>query len=456
MDRIVGLTHKLLDVLAYLSNDFNNIVSKYLILYWSLYFGFAIVLTIYDIIIFFSRDKLSSLFKYLLNSSNSIQTMNFWSQSHYLFDKFLTNRSLGIVSYGGFIDNNNFRRHANSGPIAFINFFKSLIMIMFTISIKNLIIWSIIYLFFHSELLNHYNPSVAIHWDFFLNKLKSIDFKTVYENLNIIYVLVIGTTGYKFYMKSSQKIEQDAYDKVIPLIDELRIVLGEIIHVSSDNIDRFYEHLKFLPSEYCELITKSNKYNLYNGKLNSSERHYLTTTTMIEEISERYTSFQDNFKKFIETLNKIHDENLWPVFRKTNKNVMYEIVRLSLYSPKLATYLEGNLLNKESIILFLNGWTDEKFLKQKFEKIHAVESGYLNKEDLLNRYNYKITFEEIVRYAEQDLEKKAIEFQSMAKYRLIEAIGYYVLVEQLLSKIRVKQSRAHSIMSVLPFGDSSE
>lgn len=110
-------------------------------------------------------------------------------------------------------------------------------------------------------------------------------------------------------------------------------------------------------------------------------------------------------------------------------------------------------MDKEWIEKFLKNWTNEQFLKERFKKIYDIERGYVPKQSLTERSDYRITFEEVVSYAEHDLEKKVLEFHSMAKYVLTEAIEYYLLAEQLISKMQIRQKRFSKLISVLPFGD---
>lgn len=446
MDLFFGFIDKLLLLMTEMSKGFDQIIVKYLVLYWFLYFGYFILSASYDLIIFIIRERLNLVFQHFLNSLKSIKSISFWAQLNYLIDRFFYSISLGIVGYGSSY-RNKFKEHSKVGPIAYLKLLKSMFVNMFTVRIPNIVIWTLLILYFNPDWYNQLQDSGGL-FDLgaILKFTQQLDFKKIIDNFSLILVLILGATGYNLlYLKAMKKVENDKYKKMVVYMEELINSLTEVLHASSENIDALSNHLgSSLTSDYCKLTTGTEKYYMSNNKLHSSNKQ-INSKTSLKDITEKYISFSDSFHRFQDTINKIHDENLQHIFFKISKNASYEFLHLGLYSPRITQFLENDLLNKQFLTEFYEGWTKQDFLKQDIQELNKVWCGQVDKKEFEKKYNSNILFEKLVSYAEDQLENKAIEFQLMAKHILIKAVENYINAEQYLQRFRSHQSLVKKI-----------
>lgn len=417
-------------------------IIKYLYAYWFLFLAFGVVVLIYDLIIHFIRHDILGRLYTRIRCYGGLRFMTIVAEIYYVFDKLFKNLSLGMVRYG-FTEDNDFRRYRGYGFISILDSIKSLIMKMFVIDPYNMVIWITMYTYFnHGWFYGIYNNFVATDYNVLLSSISFTKIKNLLEQISAFWWLMVTlVSGYGIYLQVSKKIAEEKLKKALEYQEKIEQHLSEIVYLSEKNINALGLQIEYFPDYYCQLVTDTDKYLIQGRRLVSTKSYSMYHIITIETLVSYYYSYTDEIKKITDILENIENEGLRAAFKRINKPVMYEVVRLGLYSAKSFKHIGEELLEKEYMRQFLQNWTDEHYLTEKFEGFKNVWLGHKSKSLYEKEFStgHKLSFDFIVKFAEKDLEKKALQFSYTTKSILSDAIQSHIIAEQYLKKIHSRK-----------------
>ncbi|WP_426333649.1 hypothetical protein ACN9MH_27315 [Paenibacillus silvae] len=436
----------------YVANFSNFWLIKLLLLYWLIRLLLFIVKLFWDIaIIALNNLILYQIVRRFLESSKTLKWITHFAHWSYFFDKLFNSLRLNIVMVGLGVGHyhKSFEDYNVEGPLSWIAYFKSLITQMFSIELKNIFTWLILLLYLNKENID-FSVFHSLSFDFkeLYSQFLNLQIKKFFEELTtvqtIIVTMVTLITPTRLIVRSIRKKQNENkttenIQKTMILHSNILKELDEIRIAQRKNINLLYRDIQTrdLTNNYLEKMTGTDIFRFnYDGSITRTRWDYIDYSYLDKkDILLDYKSMEHQMEKIRSYVSEIHDQGLESMYRRLNKGVHLEYVRLWLFHSTRYLKQDMDLLSKETIQQILEGWTNSNhYLKNKVHRMFKVWNKEMSEQSYYDKYN--VRFELDIAMLEKEIQTEARKFQGILLFQLRASIEHYIYLEQYLMKVK--------------------
>lgn len=431
----------LIHALDAVGKNFDSVILRYIVLYWTLLVGIGVLLLVWDLLISFLRYNVLHEIYCKFKNSDNLRTVRNITEFYYIFDKISQKLSIGIIRYL-FKDSNRFRDLESTAPLSIIKKIKTIVIRMVKIDILNIIIWIIIAYYINPKNFGlMYQIIIALDIKKILEFVSTFEIPKLSNDLVEIIILlgsVFGINLRKYFSKDKKDFDEKGLEEVMRQQKKIEKIILDIILKAEENIDLYSSQIDYYSTCFCEVITGTDKFYVLDGVLNEKSKNVKYTDTNIDEIVGDFATLSNEVNELIEVVKKIEEEDLSDIFNLLNKPNRYEFIKLGLYRTSTIERMKFNFFDKEALKKFFENWTNNGYLKEQFSEIRKVWFGYVSKEEieqkLRNRLSIDYPFAQYEEMAIEKMKKKLKDFEASVKFKLADAVWHYVLAKQYYEK----------------------